>query len=81
MPWLKASSNCSNVSGSVGRFTVPAPRRDVFDYIEMFYNPKARNGSNRGLPPVEPERRAGNMDSNVSTKAGAIQSVKRNVFM
>ena len=38
-------------------------RSDVFDYIEMFYNPKRRHGSNRGLSPVEFERRAGIMDS------------------
>jgi putative transposase len=37
-------------------------RSDVFDYIEMFYNPKRRHGSNRGLSPVEFERRAGMMD-------------------
>ena len=37
-------------------------RSDVFDYIEMFYNPKGRHGSNRGLSPVEFERGAGIMD-------------------
>ncbi|MGU5770704.1 IS3 family transposase, partial [Aeromonas allosaccharophila] len=31
-------------------------RSDVFDYIEMFYNPIRRNGSNDGLSPVEFER-------------------------
>ena len=30
---------------------------DVFDYIEMFYNPIRRHGSNQGLSPVEFERR------------------------
>ncbi|MCU9455410.1 IS3 family transposase, partial [Pseudomonas aeruginosa] len=30
---------------------------DVFDYIEMFYNPIRRHGSARGLSPVEFERR------------------------
>jgi putative transposase len=34
-------------------------RSDVFDYIEMFYNPKRRHGSNGGLSPVEFERQAG----------------------
>lgn len=34
----------------------------MFDYIEMFYNPKRRHESNRGLSPVEFERRAGIMD-------------------
>lgn len=32
-------------------------RRDVFDYIEMFYNPKRRHGNNNRLSPVEFERR------------------------
>ena len=31
-------------------------RRDVFDYIEMFYNPKRRHGSANGLSPVEYEK-------------------------
>jgi len=32
-------------------------RSDVFDYIEMFYNPSRRHGSNEGLSPVEFEKR------------------------
>lgn len=32
-------------------------RSDVFDYIEMFYNPKRRHGYNNRLSPVEFERR------------------------
>lgn len=32
-------------------------RADVFDYIEMFYNPKRRHGFNNQLSPVEFERR------------------------
>jgi putative transposase len=32
-------------------------RRDIFDYIEMFYNPVRRHGYNDGLSPVEFERR------------------------
>jgi putative transposase len=32
-------------------------RRDVFDYIEMFYNPMRRHGYNNGLSPVEFEKR------------------------
>ncbi len=31
-------------------------RRDVFDYIEMFYNPKRKHVRNGMLPPVEFER-------------------------
>ena len=36
-----------------------ACRSDVFDYIEMFYNPKRGHGSNGGVAPVEFERQAG----------------------
>jgi putative transposase len=32
-------------------------RADVFDYIEMFYNPKRRHGFNKQLSPVEFEKR------------------------
>lgn len=32
-------------------------RADVFDYIELFFNPKRRHGNNDGLPPVEFEQR------------------------
>lgn len=39
--------------------TRDAARSDVFDYIEMFYNPKRRHGSNGGISPVEFERQAG----------------------
>lgn len=31
-------------------------RRDVFDYIEMFYNPKRKHARNGMLPPIESER-------------------------
>jgi len=30
---------------------------DVFDYIEMFYNPRCRHGHNNRLSPIEFERR------------------------
>lgn len=39
--------------------TRAAARSDVFDYIEMFYNPKRRHGSAGDVSPVEFERRAG----------------------
>ena len=32
-------------------------RSDVFDYIELFYNPKRRHGANGGVAPVEYERK------------------------
>ena len=31
-------------------------KRDVFDYIELFYNPKRRHGYNGNLSPIEFER-------------------------
>jgi putative transposase len=34
-------------------------RSDVFDYIEMFYNPKRRHGTIGNVSPVEFERKAG----------------------
>lgn len=37
--------------------TRPDARADVFDYIEMFYNPKRRHGFNNQLSPVEFEKR------------------------
>lgn len=47
------------------------PRMDVFDYIEVFYNPKRRHGYNGHLSPVEFERR--HLETrNVSSESGAI---------
>ena len=37
--------------------TKDAARADAFDYIERFYNPQRRHGSNGNLSPVEFERR------------------------
>lgn len=37
--------------------TRDAARQDIFDYIEMFYNPKRRHGFNEKLSPVEFEKR------------------------
>ena len=31
-------------------------RRDVFDYIEMFYNPKCRHSYSNGLSPIDHEK-------------------------
>jgi putative transposase len=51
-------------------------RQDVFDYIEMFYNPKRRHGNNNRLSPVEFERRYFNTLASVSREMGAIQSAE-----
>ncbi len=32
-------------------------RQDIFDYIEMFYNPKRRHGHNGNLSPIKYEER------------------------
>jgi len=32
-------------------------RSDIFNYIELYYNPKRRHGNNNGLSPVEFEKR------------------------
>lgn len=32
-------------------------RQDIFNYIEMFYNPIRRHGNNKDLSPVEFEKR------------------------
>jgi len=37
--------------------TRAAAKEDVFDYIEMFYNPKRRHGFNEELSPVNFEKR------------------------
>ena len=39
-----------------GQFDVVEARQDVFDYIEMFYNPKRKHARNGMLSPVEFER-------------------------
>lgn len=46
-------------------------RQDVFDYIEMFYNPRRRYSFNNGLSPVECEKQYSNV-SKVSREAWAI---------
>ena len=44
---------CRTRAGARGR---SAARRDVFDYIEMFYNPQRKHARNGMLSPVEFER-------------------------
>ena len=40
-------------------------RQDVFDYIELFYNPKRRHGNNGNLSPIE-------FENNYFTKLGSV---------
>ncbi len=57
MQQLRASSSCS--SGRVKRKvykTRDDAKADIFDYIEMFYNPKRRHGNNKNLSPMDYEK-------------------------
>jgi len=57
MPWPRASSPRSSVSASGATYkTREEARQDVFDYIEMFYNPMRKQVRNGMLSPVEFER-------------------------
>jgi putative transposase len=38
------------------RVIAEEPRRDVFNYTELFYNPKRRHGSAGGVSPIECEK-------------------------
>jgi putative transposase len=52
--WWRASSSCSSANGFAIKtyIDLEEARRDVFDYIEMFYNPTRRPGYNNNLSPV-----------------------------
>lgn len=54
--------------------TRAAASTDVFDYIEMFYNPVRRRGFTADLSPAEFERRHAQTGSSVSTKRRAVQN-------
>jgi putative transposase len=54
-------------------------RQDIFDYIEMFYNPKRRHSFNQRLSPVEFEKRHF-YDCRVSRKMVAIHFNRCGVF-
>lgn len=58
-PSPRVPSTCSSGSGygaEPTRQTRVEARQDVFDYIEMFYNPKRKHVRNRILSPVEFEQ-------------------------
>jgi len=60
-PLPRASSSCSSGSEFDERLTAPVTRQgkarqDVFDYIEMFYNPKRRHSFSNDMSPVEYEK-------------------------
>jgi putative transposase len=52
-----AAGNCRPYRDRKIYSTRQDARADVFDYIEMFYNPKRRHGFNKQLSPIEFEKR------------------------
>ncbi len=48
--------------------TREATKSDIFNYIEMFYNPKQQHSSNHGLSPLEYERQYFNEAQNCLVK-------------
>ena len=74
-PWPRASSNCSKRERIRRQIytTRDDAKADVFNYIEMFYNPKRRHGTAGDTSPLEFERRIPN-GLKVSRKAGAIHT-------
>ena len=61
---LRASSTCSKRERDRRRTykTREQARQDIFDYIEMFYNPKLKHVRNRMLSPVDFENRQFNVN-------------------
>ncbi len=55
-------------------------RQDVFDYIEMFYNPKRKHARNEMLSPNEFERQQ-KREIKASRKIGAIQTDNITLFI
>ena len=55
---MSRRSNCHDkaVAGRFFNRSRDEARQDVFDYIEMFYNPKRKNVRNGMLSPVEFEK-------------------------
>ena len=47
----------------VGYLTCNAARQDVFDYIEMFYNPTRKHTNNGMLSPVDYEMKQKKMNA------------------
>ena len=54
--------------------TRDAARQDVFDYIEMFYNPNRKHTNNGMLSPVDYEKNDVSWTKQVSRKLGAPHS-------
>lgn len=55
-------------------------RSDVFDYIEMFYNPKCEHLNNGILPPVEFERQQKLKPQGVyKSRGNSVSGIKRNL--
>lgn len=63
----------SSVNALNDDLTRTEARSDVFDYIEMFYNPKRHHSFNSGVSPVEFERQAILSGSQMSTEVWSIQ--------
>jgi putative transposase len=57
--------------------TREAARQDVFDYIEMFHNPKRKHTNNGMLSPVDFETRQHKLDKAVAGKRGAPHTSSR----
>lgn len=84
-PSMSRRGNCHNASVAESFFqllrrerirnrTYPTrddARRDVFDYIDMFYNPKRKHTNNGMLSPVDFEIKQQKLTRQVSRKLGA----------
>jgi len=60
---MPVSPQAIDRAGDRGRNTALAQvRQDIFDYIEMFYNPKRKHARNDVLSPVDFENRQRNVN-------------------
>jgi hypothetical protein len=72
-PWGSVAYAPVRLEGGDGAL---AARRGVFDCIEMFYNPKRRQGYNQGLAPVEFEKQHFQLARMCLLKMGWLNSVQ-----